>query len=215
MTAKEVLVKGARELDIELTPKQIQLFLSYLENLKFWNKKINLTATEDERQIVINHFLDSISIFPFISENSRVLDIGSGAGFPGIPLKITMPSLEVVLLDSVRKKALFMRDTLRKLNLEKIQAVWGRAEDSNNGIPRRHFDFVVSRAVGKIENLLELSTPYLGDNGEIILMRGKTGVKEWEQTSKTNQDLRLINSKKFSLPFGKQERVVLIIGTHT
>ncbi|HSE83581.1 MAG TPA: 16S rRNA (guanine(527)-N(7))-methyltransferase RsmG [Thermodesulfobacteriota bacterium] len=215
MTAQEVLVRGARELDIELTSDQTQLFLSYLEILKFWNKRINLTATEDEREIIINHFLDSISILPFISKNARVLDIGSGAGFPGIPLKIVEPSLEVTLLDSVQKKVFFMRDAIRKLKLSGIRSIYGRAEDYNNGIPREYFDFVASRAVGKIESLLDLGTPYLREQGEIILMRGRRGLEEWNRIGKTNQSLRLINCRKFSLPFSKQERVILVIAIDT
>jgi 16S rRNA (guanine527-N7)-methyltransferase len=215
VTAQEVLVKGARELDIELSPDQTQLFLSYLDILKFWNKKINLTATEDEQEIIIKHFLDSISVVPFISKNTRVLDIGSGAGFPGVPLKIVEPSLEMALLDSVQKKVFFMRDTIRRLKLPGIQAIYGRAEDHNNGIPREYFDFVVSRAVGKVENLLDLGTPYLREKGEIILMRGKRGLEEWNRISKTNQSFRLINYRKFSLPFSKQERVILVIATDT
>ncbi len=215
MTVQEVLVRGARELDIELAPDQTQLFLSYLDILKLWNKRINLTATEDEQEIVIKHFLDSISIVPFISKNTRVLDIGSGAGFPGIPLKIVKPSLEVALLDSVQKKVFFMRDAIRKLKLSKIRAIYGRAEDLNNGILRGYFDFVVSRAVGRIENLLDLGTPYLREKGETILMRGRKGLEEWNRISKTNQSFRLINCRKFSLPFSKQERVILVIATNT
>lgn len=214
MTTQEVLVTGARELDIQLSSGQTQLFLSYLDLLKFWNKRINLTATEDEGEIIINHFLDSVSILPFISKNTRVLDLGSGAGFPGIPLKIVEPSLEVTLLDSVQKKVFFMRDVIRKLKISEIQAIYGRAEDHNNGIPRGYFDFVVSRAVSKIENLLELSSPYIREKGEIILMRGKRGLEEWSRISKTSQSFRLINYRKFSLPFGKQERTILVLATN-
>jgi 16S rRNA (guanine527-N7)-methyltransferase len=212
VTVEEILVKGAGELGIPLTSHQAELFLDYLENLKFWNKKINLTGIEDERGIVINHFLDSVTILPFVSENSKLLDIGSGAGFPGIPLKIVVPSLEVTLLDSVQKKVFFMRDVIRKLKLSRIEAVWGRAEDPNNGVPRGCFDFVVSRAVGKIEKLLELGAPYLGEDGKIILMRGKRGLEEWNKVrDKTSQKFSLLEFKKLSLPFGKQQRVILVI----
>jgi 16S rRNA (guanine527-N7)-methyltransferase len=209
---EEVLTAGARELGVLLTPVQVGLFLEYLNNLKFWNKKINLTGTKDDKDIIINHFLDSMTILPFISEGSKLLDIGSGAGFPGIPLKIMMPTLIITLLDSASKKVFFMREAIRKLSLNGIEAVCGRAEDIDNGIPRSHFQFVVSRAVGKIEDLAKLSIPYLGENGKIILMRGPSGLSEWEQlTHKSALSLRLSESKSLSLPFTGHRRVVLVI----
>ncbi|MGH7799831.1 MAG: 16S rRNA (guanine(527)-N(7))-methyltransferase RsmG [Thermodesulfobacteriota bacterium] len=212
MNVEEVLVKGAGELGVQLTSRQVTLFLEYLTKIKCWSEKINITGITDERGIVINHFLDSITPLPFISENSKVLDIGSGGGFPGIPLKIVRPSLEVILLDSIQKKVFFMRDVIRRLGLKEIKAIWGRAEDISNGIPRGYFDFVVSRAVGKIENLLELSIPYLREGGEIILMRGKMGLEEWNRVKvKASRNIRLLKSKKLSLPFGGHQRVILVI----
>ena len=212
MKVEELLINGAREFGIELTRHQIELFLNYLDNITFWNKKINLTGTKDEHQVAINHFLDSISIFPFVSETSKLLDIGSGAGFPGIPLKIVLPSLEVTLLDSVEKKVLFMREVIRRLGLQKTHAICGRAEDIGNGVARGYFDFVVSRAVGKIEKLLELGIPYLCEGGKIVLMRGKGGLGEWDQIKyKVTERFKLLESKEFSLPFEKQQRVILVI----
>jgi 16S rRNA (guanine527-N7)-methyltransferase len=212
MKVEELLINGAREFGIELTRHQIELFLNYLDNITFWNKKINLTGTKDEHQVAINHFLDSISIFPFVSETSKLLDIGSGAGFPGIPLKIVLPSLEVTLLDSVEKKVFFMREVIRRLGLQKTHAICGRAEDIGNGVARGYFDFVVSRAVGKIEKLLELGIPYLCEGGKIVLMRGKGGLGEWDQIKyKVTERFKLLESKEFSLPFEKQQRVILVI----
>lgn len=212
MKVRELLINGAGELGIELTGHQTKLFLDYLDCIKFWNKKINLTGIKGESQMVINHFLDSISIFPFISENSKLLDIGSGAGFPGIPLKIVMPSLEVTLLDSVEKKVFFMREVIRRLGLQKTHAICGRAEDISNGVARGYFDFVVSRAVGKVEKLLRLATPYLCKGGKLVLMRGKSGLREWGQIrDQAAQSFELLESKEFSLPFVKHQRVILVI----
>ncbi len=212
MKIDEILIKGARELGAQLTSNQVSLFFEYLKKIKSWNEKINITGINDERDIVINHFLDSITTLQFISEYSKVLDIGSGGGFPGIPLKIVRPSLEVTLLDSGQKKVFFMRDVIRRLGLKEIKAIWGRAEDINNGIPRAYFDFVVSRAVGKIEEILKLCIPYLREGGEIILMRGKKGFEEWEEIkNKTTRDFRIVNSNMFYLPFSRHQRVILII----
>jgi 16S rRNA (guanine527-N7)-methyltransferase len=212
LQAEGILIKGARELGIRLTSGQASLFLEYLEKVKFWNERINLIGTEDEEQIVVNHFLDSITVVPFVPENSKLLDIGSGAGFPGIPLKIVRPSLEITLLDSVHKKVFFMRDVIRGLGLKGIRAVSGRAENVIDEVPRAYFDFVVSRAVGKIEKLIELSIPYLREGGRIILMRGKKGLEEWDEAKdKTGRNVELLESKEFSLPFSGHKRVILVI----
>ena len=212
MNVEEVLVRGASELGFQLTPQQVDLFHEYLKKIKSWNEKINITRINDEREIVINHFLDSITPLPFISENSKVLDIGSGGGFPGIPIKIVRPSLEVILLDSVQKKVFFMRDVIRSLPLKGIKAIRGRAEDISNGIPRSYFDFVISRAVGKVDEILKLAKPYLEEGGKIILMKGKKGLEEWEvRKDASTRNFSLVNSKMFSLPFSRHHRVILII----
>ncbi|MGH7808147.1 MAG: 16S rRNA (guanine(527)-N(7))-methyltransferase RsmG [Thermodesulfobacteriota bacterium] len=212
MKIRELLINGASELGIELTGHQTELFLDYLDCIKLWNKKINLTGSKDESQMVINHFLDSISIFSLISENSKLLDIGSGAGFPGIPLKIVMPSLEVTLVDSVEKKIFFMREVIRRLGLQKTHAICGRVEDIGNGVARGYFDFVVSRSVGKVGKLLELGAPYLGEGGKMLLMRGKSGLGEWGQIKdQAAQRFQLLEFKEFSLPFVKHKRVILVI----
>ncbi len=214
MNAEGILIKGAEKLGVQLTSGQVSLFLEYLEKIKFWNEKINLTGTGGEEQIVVNHFLDSITVVPFVSEGSKLLDIGSGAGFPGIPLKIVRPSLEITLLDSVRKKVFFMRDVIRGLGLKGIKAVSGRAEDIIDEVPRAYFDFVVSRALGNIEKLIELGIPYLRGGGEIILMRGKKGIEEWSEIrDKADQSIKLVESKKFPLPFSGHERVILVIAS--
>lgn len=212
MKVEEVLVKGAGEFGVQLTSHQVALFLEYLMKIKSWSEKINITGITDERGIVINHFLDSITTLAFISECSKVLDVGSGGGFPGIPIKIVRPSLEVILLDSVQKKVFFMRDVIRRLGLKEIKAMWGRAEDISNGIPRAYFDFAVSRALGKVDEILNLTRPYLKEGGEIILMRGKKGLEEWEARKDTSaRNFRLVNSKIFSLPFSCHQRVILIV----
>lgn len=213
MNAREVLVKGARELGVELLPETVELFMRYLEYLKFWNKKINLTSVREDHKIVINHFLDSITVLSLIERNSKVLDVGSGAGFPGIPLKLVEPSLIVTLMDSVHKKVVFMRYVIRELGLKGIEAVWARAEDPKNGIPRGYFDFVVSRGVGKIEEILEVCSPYIVEKkGRIILMRGKRGLDEWKALDDSIcRDYRLEEFKRLTLPFGKQQRIILSV----
>jgi 16S rRNA (guanine527-N7)-methyltransferase len=212
VNAREVLISGANELDITLSVEQIQLFLSYLHILQVWNTKINLTSIKDEKEIVIRHFLDALTIFHFVKGQSRVLDIGSGAGFPGIPLKIVNPSIEITLLDSTQKKVYFLSDVIRKLRLERITAVCARAESEDNGVQRYYYDFVISRAVGAVDKLIEISKPYIVDDGEIILMRGKSGLEEWSNSKVVSKGFRLIEYSDLVLPYTKEKRVILVVG---
>ena len=187
--------------------------MRYLSELKVWNRKINLTGLRDDRDIVIGHFLDSISAARFVPEGARLLDIGSGAGFPGIPIKIVSPLLDVTLLDSAHKKVTFMREVIRALGLGGIAAVWGRAEDEGNGIERRGFDRVITRAVGPIPGILRLSEPYLAagrqDNPhEGAEGRGRMGGLP---TSGVKGKFRLAERSDFTLPFGGQSRVILAV----
>lgn len=208
----DILARSAGELGIELSDKGMGLFMDYLANLKDWNKKINLTAITEDEEIIVNHFVDSISIAPLLEDNRSLLDIGSGGGFPGIPLKIVRPSLDVTLLDSVNKKVSFLKDTIRKLDLENIEAVWGRAEDPENNIPRKHFDYVVTRAVGSILETLELCSPYVSKDGVIVLMRGKKGSEEWAKQSKElDNEYNLLNYREFTLPYSDSKRIIIIV----
>lgn len=212
MTAREILFSGANELGISLSVEQIHLFLTYLQIFQVWNDKINLSSIKDEREIVVRHFLDSLTIFHDVDEESRVLDVGSGAGFPGIPLKIVKPSIETTLLDSTRKKVYFLRDVIRKLRLKTITAVCARAESEDNGVERGYYDFVISRAVASVDKLVEISKPYLVDAGKIILMRGKGGLEEWSSSGAVPKGFRLLKFSDLELPYSRRRRVVLVVG---
>lgn len=212
MKPEELLCEGALRLGVELTRPMAWLFMRYLSELKVWNRKINLTSLRGDRDIVIGHFLDSISAARFVPAGSRLLDIGSGAGLPGIPIKIVSPALDVTLLDSAHKKVTFMREVIRALGLGGIAAVWGRADDEGNGIERRGFDRVITRAVGPIPDILRLGEPYLAAGGRIVLMRGQRGGDEWELADKgAKGKFRLAERSDFTLPFGGQSRVILVV----
>jgi 16S rRNA (guanine527-N7)-methyltransferase len=212
VNVREILISGANELGISLSAVQTRLFLSYLDILQFWNEKINLTSIKDEKGIVVRHFLDSLTVFKFVRGESRILEIGSGAGFPGIPLKIVSPSIEITLLDSSQKKIYFLKDVIRKLGLERISAVCARAESEDNGVERNYYDFVISRAVGSVAKLVEISKPYLVDGGEIILMRGKGGLEEWSNSTDACKGFRLIESSDAVPPYSRRRRVILVVG---
>jgi 16S rRNA (guanine527-N7)-methyltransferase len=211
VTAREILIAGANELGISLSVEQIQLFVTYLDILKLWQGKVNLTSIKDNKEIVIRHFLDSLTIHNFVKGESRLLDIGSGAGFPGIPLKIVIPSIDMTVLDSTQKKVYFLKDVIRRLRLERTSAVWGRAESEDNGVRRHYYDFVIARAVGTVDKLVEISKPYLADHGKIILMRGKSGLEEWSNSTVVSKNFRLLKFSDLVLPYSRRSRVILVV----
>ncbi len=216
MSLTDLLINGAKELGVKLSDKQLELFMKFLDNLNSWNKQINLTAIKDEREIIVNHFLDSLSIASDIEDNKRLLDIGTGGGFPGIPLKIVRPGLHVTLLDSNNKKISFLKDTVRKLALKNTKAVWGRAEDAQNGLPRGHYDYVVSRAVGSIHDMVNLSSSYVSSEGHIVLMRGKKGREEWLHESEIIEDkYHIVDYREFELPYSDSFRTVIVLKPKT
>lgn len=216
MSLESLLGEGAADLGIQLEDVQIQKLITYLKLLKKWNRRINLTSVTDGKDIVIKHFLDSLSISELLSMNARILDIGSGAGFPGLPLSIVNPGLSVTLLDTVGKKVVFMREVIRKLKLNNAVAITGKAEDVNSKLAISSFDFVLTRAVGSIKEVLNVSLPYVKNDGKVLLMRGKDGEREWSSfingLDSNKRNCLKAKKLKFRLPFSDYKRVVLIVG---
>ena len=158
-----------------------ELFSVYEKLLLEWNEKINLTAITDPKEIRIKHFEDSLSLFEtgLLDGEKKVLDLGSGAGFPGIPVKIKNPSLDITLMDSLGKRIKFLEAVIEKLSLKKITAVHGRAEElGRNEIYRESFDVVVSRAVAELPTLLEYAVPFVKAGGYFIAMKGANAEEE-------------------------------------
>jgi len=185
---RTLLVEGAKSLGIPLEEREIEAFDLYLEELFKWNQKINLTAIRTERGVVSKHFLDSLSVCPYVPPASAMLDLGSGAGFPGIPLKIVQPLLGVTLIDSVRKKVDFQRHIIRKLGLKGIEAIHARAQEK---AVLRHlegqFDVVLSRAFSDLRTLLILSAPFLKKGGIVVAMKGRVKREEIPLLSEKDQ----------------------------
>lgn len=209
---KELLVKGALIYGILLDEKMVEVFDLYLRELLKWNQKINLTSIRTEKGIILKHFLDSLSVVPHFPSISTLLDIGSGAGFPGIPLKMIRPSLEVTLIDSVRKKIDFQRHIIRTLGLTGITAIHGRIQDKEFlKTMQNQFEAVISRAFADLKTFLPLARPFLKQGGFIIAMRGKGDEEEWQSHLPTEGiGCRLVKTATFSLPFSSDQRSILL-----
>ena len=169
---KEELLKRAKQFQRRLSEKEQNQFYQYMQLLLMWNEKMNLTAITEPKEILIKHFIDSMSISPYIEENAKVLDVGTGAGFPGIPLKIVLSQNNFTLLDSLNKRINFLNEVIRNLKLEKIETVHGRAEEFCKIAKRREgYDIVTSRAVAKLNTLLEYMLPFVKIGGKCICMK--------------------------------------------
>lgn len=175
------LLSGASALTGLLPGKrEISLFESYRKEILFWNNKMNLVSVKSPVDLPVKHFIDSLTAAPYLPRNDvTLLDIGTGAGFPGIPLKICMGALKLYLLESQRKKASFLKHIVRKLELRDATVVHGRAEDLiREGSYRGFFETVVSRATVKLPKLLEMAGHFLSPGGILIAMKGAAVEKE-------------------------------------
>lgn len=162
-------------------------FMKYKEMIKEWNEKINLTAITEDDEIVKKHFIDSIKAFEFTSlkKSKKIIDVGTGAGLPGIPIKIVSPEIEVVLLDSLNKRVIFLNEVIKALDLKGITAVHGRAEDfARENSYREKFDVAVSRAVANMAVLSELCLPYVKVDGHFIALKGPAVEEEIKDGNK-------------------------------
>ena len=169
--ALDLFIQSLHKLDPSVTDQQIEQFLRYRQELLEWNSRFNLTAITDPEEILFKHFLDSVSILAVYDKTrARVLDIGAGAGFPGLPLKILRPHWRVVLLEATGKKVTFLRHVIETLELRDIEAVHGRAEELAHRQPyRATFELVTARAVASLPTLLEYAAPFCRVGGQIIL----------------------------------------------
>lgn len=207
---KNILKAGGKELGLAIGDKELSSFLSYLKELKEWNKKINLTAITDDKDIIIRHFLDSLTLASFLSGKETLLDIGSGAGFPGIPLNIVIPDLKVTLMDSVNKKIIFMRHIIRTIGLKNIEAVQARAEDKETITKfAAYFDVITSRAFAGLGSFLDIALPYAKKGGALLAVKGPKWMEELKGL-KGLKDIEVAQIKEIRLPFSDVTTTVLI-----
>ena len=209
----KTFINELQKLNISPTKEQLKQLETYAKMLLEYNKKFNLTAITKQEDIYLKHFYDSLTITKEIDldQELKVLDIGTGAGFPGIVLKIFFPKLDLILLDSNNKKISFLNEVIKELGLKKIKCIHGRAEELPTNY-REYFDIVTSRAVANLRVLTELSIPYLKVNGYFISLKGKAEeeIKEAESTLKVlNCEIEKID--KFILPDQVSERAIIKI----
>lgn len=212
----EQLKKKSEMLDISLSEKQLQQFLSYYEMLIEKNKVMNLTAITEKEEVIDKHFIDSISFNKAmdVTKSLKILDLGTGAGFPGIPLKIAYPNLEITLLDSLNKRIKFLDEVIEALGLEGISTIHGRAEDYAKQVSyREQFDICVSRAVANLATLSEYCLPYVKEGGCFISYKSGSVEEELEQSKKAIFELggKVKEVITFTLPETDIERTFVVI----
>ncbi|MDX9872833.1 MAG: 16S rRNA (guanine(527)-N(7))-methyltransferase RsmG [Clostridia bacterium] len=204
------------ELDIALNEGQLEQFAQYYQELLDWNSRVNLTAITGEKEVLIKHFYDSLLVMklPEWSGQDRIIDVGTGAGFPGIPLKIANPLLQVQLLDSLQKRVHFLEHIIRVLKLDKITALHMRAEEAgrDKGL-RGQYDAAVSRAVARLPVLLELCLPLVRTGGWFFAYKGPEAPQEVEEAQEALRLLQgqIVRVEKTALPQDSGERYILII----
>lgn len=210
-----VFENGLSELNIILTDIQKKQFIDYYELLIEKNKVMNLTAITEFKEVVNKHFIDSLSLIKvYQPTKEKILDLGTGAGFPGIPLKIVFPEIDILLLDSLNKRLLFLDEVIQKLNLIKIKTLHGRAEDyGKDSMYREKFDICVSRAVAKLSSLSEYCLPFVKTNGYFISY--KSGKIE-DELSISKNAFQILGAKvekveEFRLPDTDIDRTLVVL----
>ena len=201
--SESILIKGLKELSLPFGPEQVRAFMTYLSELKKWNKAYNLTSLKTDEDVIIKHFLDSLLYLNALPEGEvSVLDVGSGAGFPGIPLKVMRPEIMMYLLEPSRKKANFLRHITRTLALDTIEVVEKRIEE----VQSLTVDVAVTRALFEIEGFIEKASPHVKEGGRLILSKGPKVKEELEAIKETHCEVLTL-----SLPTTHIKRFLVLI----
>ncbi|MBM7615584.1 16S rRNA (guanine(527)-N(7))-methyltransferase RsmG [Alkaliphilus hydrothermalis] len=216
MDLRDMLIEGCRQLDIKVNDTQVEQLLTYKDVLLEWNQKMNLTAIQDEKDVIIKHFLDSITCLKVkeFKNEGKLIDVGTGAGFPGIPLKVFNPNIQLTLLDSLNKRLNFLKEVCNQLDLDGVQFSHGRAEDYGQDAKyREQFDFVVARAVASLNVLSEYCLPFVKMNGYFICQKGPLVEDELKDAQKAIKVLggEVEDLLSIQLPFSDINHRIVII----
>jgi 16S rRNA (guanine527-N7)-methyltransferase len=208
----KLLVEEAALLGLSLHEGEIDKFAIFMLELSKWNHKINLTAIKGGREVITKHLLDSLTLLAHVNLGGKLLDIGSGAGFPSIPLSIIRPDLAIVSVDAVQKKILFQKHIARTLKLANFTPLHARVEELCNRSGER-YDFILSRAFSSIKTFAELSLPLLADGGKIVAMKGAGGREEALKTESELAGLMMTIERviEFRLPVTGDNRSLIVL----
>lgn len=216
MNFDNILKEGLEKWDIEISENQKSQFKIYMDTLLEYNKVMNLTAIEDPKEIYIKHFLDSLSCLSidFIKKGNSVIDVGTGAGFPAIPIKIMRPDIKITLLDSLNKRINFLKEVGERVSLENVEYLHSRAEDAgNNKNYREKYDIALARAVASLPVLLEYCIPFVKKGGYFICQKGPAAVEEIKEAEKALKILNCEIEKVFDIeiPFTELNHKIIVI----
>ena len=210
---KREFEKYLAKMNISLLKEQYEQFYAYMELLIEWNEKMNLTAITDPKEIILKHFVDSLTIAKYVKEDKSIIDMGTGAGFPGIPIKIYRKDVKVVLADSLNKRIKFLDEVIDKLKLENVETIHCRAEElGKNKQYREKFDYATSRAVANLSTLSEYLMPFVKLNGKCIFMKTIEVEEELEKAKKAIKTLggKIEKVDKFEIPESDLGRSIII-----
>ena len=216
MNNREILQAGAKELGFTLGEEQVQKLLVYKSLLLEWNEKINLTSITDEKEIMIKHFLDSLTCVKtkYIKKEDKVIDVGTGAGFPGIPIHIYYPELQLTLLDSLQKRISFLEEVYKNINIKNITFQHGRAEDFGNHPKfREKYDVALARAVAELSVLCEYCLPFVKIGGYFLCQKGPNVEEELKNAQKSLTVLggQFVEKLDTKLPFSDINHNIVVI----
>ena len=182
---KEFFLDNLKNINIEITEEENEKFFKYMEMLIEWNEKINLTAIIEKKEIILKHFIDSLTILKYIENDKKIIDVGTGAGFPGIPLTIVNKEIEVTLMDSLQKRLKFLEEVIKENEIEKVKIVHKRAEDAGRDKSiREKYDYATARAVSNMSTLAEYLLPLVKVGGKCIVMKGPNIEEELNKSKK-------------------------------
>lgn len=211
---KQNMKQYAKKIGIVLEEEQIEQFYQYEKLLLIWNEKINLTAITKPEEIILKHFIDSMTIAKYIGANKTLIDVGTGAGFPGIPLKIIRKDIQITLLDSLNKRVQFLNEIIKQLELKEVETIHGRVEEfGKNKKYREKFDYATSRAVANLTTLSEYLLPLVKIEGKCICMKGSTVKEEIDQSQKAIAILggKIEEIEAFQLPESDIDRHIILL----
>lgn len=210
----EKMNENLKELDIELSEKQLKQFYDYMNILIEWNKVMNLTNIIEPEEVIKKHFIDSLTVLKHIKEDGSIIDVGTGAGFPGIPIKIAYPKTKITLLDSLNKRIKFLDEVINKLELKDIKTIHGRAEEfAHNNNYRENYNIAIARAVASLNVLSEYLLPFVKVGGYAIGMKGTKGKEEAIEGENAIKILggKIKEIQEFELPKTDIYRAIIII----